>query len=95
MLCFVPQLGSRSAELAEMPFMLVVAFFSARWVTKYFSAPPAVTARLAIGIIALICMLILEFSLVLFLQELTLSEYFAKRDPISGSAYIVSLIFLL
>ncbi len=91
-LWLVPQLGVRAAELTEIPIMLVVIFFAARWVTKHFAVSPAAASRLVVGISALICLLITEFTLVLGLQGMTIAEYLANRDPISGAAYIVSLI---
>ena len=91
-LWLVPQLGVRYAELAEMPIMLLAVFFAARWVTQYFAVPPATSARLVVGISALICLLIVEFTVVLWLQGISIAESFANRDPISGAAYLVSLI---
>jgi hypothetical protein len=91
-LWLVPQLGVRYAELAEMPIMLLAVFFAARWVTKHFVVPPEAASRLIVGIVALICLLIVEFTVVLWLQGISIAESFANRDPISGMAYIVSLI---
>jgi hypothetical protein len=90
-LWLVPQLGVRYAELAEMPIMLLAIFFAARWVTQYFAVPPAASARLVVGIAALICLLIVELTVVLWLQGISIAESFVNRDPVSGSAYIVSL----
>jgi hypothetical protein len=91
-LWLVPQVGVRLAELSEMPIMLAVIFFAACWVTKHFSVPPIVASRLIIGIFALICLLIMEFTLILWLQGIPVSEYLANRDPIAGAFYIASLI---
>jgi hypothetical protein len=91
-LWLVPQLGARYAELAEMPVMLLAIFFAARWVTQYFAVPPAISSRLVVGLSALICLLLVEFTVVLWLQGISIAESFANRDPISGAAYMVSLI---
>jgi hypothetical protein len=91
-LWFVPKLGVRFAELTEMPIMLVVIFFAARWVTKHFSVPPVVTSRFIVGALALICLLIMECLLVLLLQGIPISEYLENRDPVSSAFYIASLI---
>lgn len=91
-LWLVPQLGVRYAELAEMPIMLLAVFFAARWVTQYFAVPPVTPARLVVGSSALICLLIVELTVVLWLQGISIAESFANRDPISGTAYLVSLI---
>jgi disulfide bond formation protein DsbB len=91
-LWLVPQLGVRYAELAEMPIMLLAIFFAARWVTQYFAVPPTISSRLVVGLSALICLLLVEFTVVLWLQGISIAESFANRDPISGAAYMVSLI---
>ena len=91
-LWLAPQLGIRNAELAEMPILLLAVFFVVRWVTQYFAVPPAATAWLIVGISALICLLLVEFTVVQRLQGATIAETFANLDLISGAAYIVSLI---
>jgi hypothetical protein len=68
-LWLVPQLGLRYAELAEMPIMLLAIFFAARWVTQYFAVPPAISSRLVVGIAALICLLMVEFTVVLMVTR--------------------------
>lgn len=42
-----PQLGTRAAELAEAPVMLVVIFFAARWIAKRFAVRSSATIRLS------------------------------------------------
>jgi len=51
----------------------------------------AVPVRLGMGVLALILMLVAEFGFVLWLRGLTIPEYLRTRDPISGTAYYVSL----
>jgi hypothetical protein len=91
-LFIVPRVGERAAELAETPVMLAVSYFAARWIVRRFAVPPAASARLGVGLIALALMLGFEFGLVLRLRGLTLAEYFATRDAVSGTAYYLSLI---
>lgn len=91
-LWLVPRLGERVAELVELPIMLVVIVMSARWVVRRFWLPVAVSSRLTMGGLALALVLLAEFTVVLWLRGLTLSEYFANRDPISGTAYYASLV---
>ncbi len=88
----VQQLGARTAELSEIPVMLIVSFFTANWVCRRFAVPPKTTARLIIGITALICLIIVEFTFVLGLQGITIREYIENRDPLSGGIYALSLI---
>jgi len=44
------------------------------------------------GLVALILLLFMEFSVVLGLQGLSIREYLAGRDPVAGAVYVVMLI---
>ena len=88
----IPRLGERYAELIEMPFMLVVTILAARWITRRFDLPGSFSTRIGAGLIALGLMLVTEFSVVLRLRGLTLDQYFAGRDPVAGTAYLVMLV---
>jgi hypothetical protein len=52
-LLIVPLVGHRTAELLELPLMLIATVFAARWITRRFPEPHHNAARLAIGGIAL------------------------------------------
>jgi hypothetical protein len=91
-LWLAPQFGARAAEIAEAPIMLLVVYFAARWVIKRFAVPPAAAARLTIGMLALACLLLVEFTVVLWLQGITIRESIANRDPVSGTVYAASLV---
>jgi hypothetical protein len=88
----VPRLGTRVAELMEMPFMLVAIVLSAYWVVKRLAVPPTWQARLGMGLTALGLLLFADFGVVLQLQGLSLREYFESRDPVSGTAYYAMLL---
>ena len=90
-LLVVPSLGTRASELIELPFMLVVMIVAARWVVLRLAVPPTLSARLEMGSIALGLMLIAEFGFVLWLRGLSIKEYLATRDPVSGTVYYVML----
>jgi hypothetical protein len=90
-LWIVPSVGTRIAELLEAPLMLVVMILAARWVVHRLKLPPGVTARLGAGLVALGLLLAAEFTAVLAIRGLTIREYFASRDPVAGSAYILML----
>ena len=87
----VPLVGDRTAELIETPLMLAAIYFSARFITKRFEASRRV-AYLYSGLVALLLLLIVEFSVVLALQGLSLREYLAERDPVAGAVYAVMLV---
>jgi hypothetical protein len=86
----VPRFGTRMAELMEAPIMLLVTILAARWVVRRFALPSATFSRLGMGCIALGFMLVAEFILVL-LRGLSISEYLASRDPVSGTVYYAML----
>lgn len=90
----VPALGERIAELAEMPFMIAAsAFFAWRFVRRW---RLSLGAALAGGVLALALLLGAELALVIALRGLTLEQYLASRDPVSGSAYVAALcVFML
>jgi uncharacterized RDD family membrane protein YckC len=88
-----PRLGARWAELAELPVMLVVITLAAGWVVRRFAIAPRLPDRAVLGLVALALMLAAEFGLVLSLRGMTIGEYFASRDPVSGAAYYASLLF--
>jgi len=87
----VPRLGERLAELIEMPFMFVVIWWSARCITNRFALPTTVGVRIGAGFIALCLLLAAEALLVVALQGQSLGQYIARRDPVSGSVYLVML----
>ena len=52
---------------------------------------PALSGRLGTGCIALSLLLVAEFTLVLRLRGLSISQYLASRDPVSGTVYYLML----
>ena len=88
----VPRVGTRKAELTEMPVMLAVTILAARWTVLRLAVPPVLSARIGMGCIALVLMLVAEFGFVLWIRGLSTKEYFSTRDPVSGSAYYAMLV---
>ena len=87
----VPRFGTRIAELMEMPIMFVVTILAARWIIRRFTVPPTPSRRLGMGCVSLGLMLIAEFTLVPSLRGLSIREYLASRDPVSGTVYYAML----
>jgi hypothetical protein len=87
----VPRLGERAAELGEAPLMLAAIYFAARFVTHRFRASRD-AEYLVSGLVALLFLLTVEFSVVLGLRGLGIREYFAERDPVAGAVYVAMLI---
>ena len=87
----VPRFGTRIAELMETPIMFMVTIVAARWIVRRLSVPSKLSSRLGMGCIALGFMLVAEFTLVLWLRGISISEYLANRDPVSGTVYYAML----
>jgi hypothetical protein len=77
-LWIVPRVGTRAAELAEAPIMLVVTIMAARWIVLRLAVPAIPSARLGIGPM-------------LRLRGLSIKQYLAARDPVSGTVFCVML----
>jgi hypothetical protein len=87
----VPRLGVRVAELTELPMMLAVVFFAARWVNRRFLTERDQSARLIVGVVAFALLLLAELILGVTLSGLSPKEMFLNHDPVSGTAYYLSL----
>lgn len=87
----VPRVGARKAELMEMPIMLAVTIVTARWIVLRLPVP-AVSARLEMGGIALLLLLVAEFGFMLWLRGISIRNYLATRDPVSGNVYYAMLV---
>jgi hypothetical protein len=87
----VPHFGARVAELIEMPFMLIAIVATARWLVQRLTIPRVSWIGLGMGLVALTFLLVAEFGPVLYLRGMTITEYFATRDPVSGTLYYVML----
>jgi len=90
-LLLVPAVGTRTAELLEMPIMCMVIMLSARWVTQHLQVPPTASSRLGMGGMALAMVLSLDFTVVLWIRGLSFSQYKEAFDPVAGTAYFVML----
>lgn len=90
----VPRCGERLAELAEMPVMFLVIVISAICVTCRFAIPLSTSARLGMGLLSLALLLAAELIMAIALQNRSLADYIASRDPVSGTVYLAMLVLL-
>jgi hypothetical protein len=74
-----------------MPLMLIAIIFAARFVVRRFPATQR-ASYLVSGGIALVLLIVVEFSVVLTLRGMSISQYFAERDPVAGSVYVGMLV---
>lgn len=91
-LWLVPIVGTRTAELLEMPLMLAVVIIAARWVVRHFEeAMGSLTPWLGIGGMALVLTLLFDFTVVLWIRGLSFAQYVEAFDPVAGTVYFVML----
>jgi hypothetical protein len=93
-LVVAPSVGDRAAELIELPIMIAVIILVAHWIVVRFKLSRQVTQRLIVGVLATGLGLVFEFGLVLNLRGMTLTQYFESRDPISTTAYYLTLVMM-
>ena len=89
---FVPRIGERWAELAEMPIMAAVIFFSAGYILRRYPEIRSPRRSLAAGVLALALSVAAELGLAVVLQSQTVAEFIKSRDKVSGSVYIGLLL---
>ena len=68
---------------------------AARLIVRQFSLPAVASVRLGAGFLGLGLLLAAELSLALVLQDQSLGQYIASRDPVSGSVYLALLALFL
>jgi len=90
-LLLVPRVGERAAELIEMPLMLAVIVLAARWLVRRAPTMP-VGAFLVVGWLALGLLIAAELTLAWLMSGLDPLAWATSRDPVSGTAYAVSLL---
>ena len=77
----VPRVGARAAELMETPIMLIVTIITARWLVARLAVPSMPSARLGMGCIALILMLVAEFGFMHWIRGLSIRDYLRYARP--------------
>ncbi|MCY7295598.1 hypothetical protein [Alteromonas sp. a30] len=90
-LLLAPNVGEHLAELLEAPFMIGISFLSARLIWRWSGAKLTAGNMLVIGVLALVYLLAVEFTLVIGLRNITLAEYLQSKYSFAGFVYLVSL----
>lgn len=87
----VPRFGVRTAELLEIPVMLVVIVWASR---RLILRNPDLSraSRLWAGVVALALMVGAELAVAWALGARSPGAYIASRDPVSGSVYLAALL---
>jgi len=92
-LALAEAIGESNAELVEMPLMALVCGLAAYYLVRYFEPLLSPARALVIGILSLSMLLAVEFTVVLTLRGLSIREYIASRDLITGTSYALSLVW--
>lgn len=85
-LVLLPKMPEAAAVLVELPFMLAISYFAARWLVRRFAVAARVRARLAMGGIAFAVLLGAETSMSIALFGMPLSRMLAHYGTLAGGA---------
>lgn len=87
-----PLIGTRYAELAEMPLMIAASYLSARFLLSRTTRPLSRAGAVWLGVVALGLLLLFELTVVVAIRRLPITGYIGTRDYVSGTAYLISLM---
>lgn len=73
-----PSIGETAAVAAELPMMLAICWIGARSLSARYTIAPALSARLAMGALALLLLLAAEYGVARFGMGRTLAEHLAS-----------------
>jgi hypothetical protein len=91
-LCVVPLVGARVAELIESPLMLLATVLAARWVVRRFCSGCGPGGLLGVGLAAVGVMLAAELIVGVGIRGMSPAGVFLERDPVSGAVYYGLLV---
>ena len=86
-----PRLGTRVAEILELPLLLALCALASRRIVRSFALPARGPTRALVGLGALSMLLACELTLVLGWRGIELDDYVASRDPVAAAAYLAAL----
>ena len=79
-----PRIGALLAVALEVPIVLGVGWFFARWCTRRFNLGSEPWTRIRMGIVAFIVLMVLELAVAMFAFGEALDQYFAKFATAPG-----------
>ena len=96
-LVLVPAIGVTYAVLIEMPVILSIAYFVARWINEKFSRAATFRQSLAIGVIGFTCLMLAEAGLSSLIRGWTFDKWlghFTTPDGAISLAMFVLFAFM-
>ena len=91
-LWLVPRFGVRTAELMEMPFMLIAIVIVGRWISRRIGFGERGSVQLKVGMSAFVMLVTTEIAFGVLLRGLSPIELLRDRDPVSGAVYYLLLV---
>jgi len=81
----VPAVGETVAFAVELPLMLIVSVLVARWVCRRDAVPAAIAARVIMGVVALVLLLLAEIAGSVWLRGLSSGAALARYATLPGA----------
>jgi hypothetical protein len=75
-LAIAPNLGEPLAVPIELPFMLAISWFASSWAVNRFNIPAAMSARLIMGSVAFLLLMVAELAISTVALGTTLTQHF-------------------
>lgn len=95
-LVVAPWLGEAGAVFLELPVILAVSWLAAGRIARGFAVPPDASARLAMGGIAFLCLMLAEAGVATVGFGRTVTEHLAGyADPVRAAGLAAQIAFAL
>ena len=91
-LVLVPAIGVTYAVLIEMPVILSIAYFVARWINEKFNRATTFLQRLAIGVIGFTCLMFSEAGLSSLFRGWTFDKWLGHFATPDGAISLVMFV---
>ena len=88
----IPRFGRTAGVLSEAPLMLAAIMATARWVVRRFFVDYSLGARGSVGLVALGFLLIAETMGIWWTRGMSVSDYLATFDTLSGGVFLLLLL---
>jgi hypothetical protein len=88
----VPRLGETAAVCLETPIMLAASWQVSRWCTGRFAVSSGFIARLGMGLIAFVTLMVLEFALAVLGFGRSMAQFFSALATLPGAIGLAAQI---
>jgi hypothetical protein len=91
-LAIAGRVGMDAALLIELPLMIAISYFAARWAVRRFDVPSKAASLFAMGMLALCLLLIAEDILTRLLRGVSVFEHWAGFTLLGNATNIAGLL---